>query len=216
MATGWGQPPLVLPAIALTACLAASGHFLIGLEFGAIAGVAALCGAALLLALHRSRGALVSSLATVFIVLFIGGAMFNATLLGSQSDGREWIFFLLAVTFGTDTGAYIVGKAVGSRKLAPKVSPGKTWEGAVGGLVGAILAGAIVPWAMGADGPWLVVAPILGITGQIGDLYESKLKRLAGFDDSGAIFPGHGGVLDRLDSITFNLIVLAIVLALFS
>ena len=216
MATAWGQPPLVLPAIALTVCLAVSGHFLIGLELSVITGVASLCGAGLLLALHRSRGALVSSLATIFIVLFVGGAMFVATLLGSQSDGREWIIFLLAVTFGTDTGAYIVGKVIGTRKLAPTVSPGKTWEGAIGGLVGAILAGTIFAWAIGADGPWLVIAPILGITGQIGDLYESKLKRLAGFDDSGAIFPGHGGVLDRLDSITFNLIVLALVQALFS
>ena len=220
MAGAWGQPPFLVPAVVLTAAFAASGHFFAGLDISAILG-GVVAGASLFAALAmmltaRRRGRHVAIPVTIFIIVFIGGALFNAALVGGSSNGRDWIFFLLAVTFATDTGAYLVGKAVGSRKLAPTVSPGKTWEGSIGGLVAAILAGAVFGWMTGshpADGPWLMVAPILGITGQLGDLYESKLKRLAGFDDSGTIFPGHGGILDRLDSMTFNLIALGLIAA---
>lgn len=213
IAGAWGQAPLTIPAIVLTAGYAASGHFVAWTDHAATLAVLAgsiAIGAAIvmLLALQRVRGAYASMLTTVCIVLFIGGALFIATLIGGASDGRSWILFILAVTFATDTGAYLFGKAFGSRKLAPSISPGKTWEGAIGGLVGAISAGAIFGWAVGPEAPWILLAPILGITGQLGDLYESKLKRMAGFDDSGTIVPGHGGVLDRLDSIIFNLIVL--------
>ena len=214
IAAAWGQPPLTVSAVVLTACVVASGHYFAGFDYAGVTvvlGGVSLCAAMFLLTLHTVRGAYAPILVTVCIVLFIGGALFNAAFLGSVSNGREWIFFLLAVTFATDTCAYIVGKAIGSRKLAPTVSPGKTWEGAIGGLVGATCAGTIFAWGMGTDWTWLLTAPILGVTGQMGDLYESKLKRLAGFDDSGTIFPGHGGVLDRLDSITFNLIVLGLV-----
>ena len=219
MAGAWGQRPLTLLAIVLTVAFVAAGNYVAGLDqagtFGVIAGGAALSAAiAMMLAPHAVRKSLATTLVTVCIVLFIGGALFNAVLLGGAPDGREWILFLIIVTFATDTGAYIIGKAIGSRMLAPNVSPGKTWEGAVGGLVGAISAGAIFGWVTGAhpaDGPWLMLAPILGISGQVGDLYESRLKRMARFDDSGSLVPGHGGVLDRLDSITFNLIVLGMV-----
>ena len=218
MAAAWGQPPSSIPAVVLAAALVASGHYFAGLDFsatlGVIVGGTSLAAAfAMMLTAQEHRGRHAIILVTVCIILFIGGALFNAALIGGSSNGRDWVFFLLAVTFATDTGAYLVGKAVGSRKLAPTVSPGKTWEGAAGGFAAAILAGAVFGWIAGAhpaDGPWLLVAPILGITGQLGDLYESKLKRLAGLDDSGTLFPGHGGILDRLDSISFNLIVLGL------
>ena len=221
MAAAWGQPPLAILAVALTVGFAASGHYLAGSDHagavGVLVGSASLSAALLLWSLHRVRSAYLPTLVTVCIALFIGGALLIATLLGGRPDGREWILFLITVTFATDTGAYAVGRTIGSRKLAPSVSPGKTWEGAIGGMVGAISAGGIFAWAVGAhpfDGPWLLVAPVLGVAGQLGDLYESKLKRLASFDDSGTIFPGHGGVLDRLDSITFNLVVLGLALIL--
>ena len=216
MASAWGQPPFAIPAIVLAAALAASGHYAAGIDLGGTIGVlvtsaALLAAIVLILASHIRQSAGTLALVTVCIPLFIGGALFNGSLLGAWSDGRDWIVFLLAVTFATDTGAYMVGKAFGSRKLAPTISPGKTWEGAIGGLLSAVAAGAIFGWAMGTFTPWLLLAPVLGVAGQLGDLYESRLKRLAGLDDSGTIFPGHGGVLDRLDSMTFNLIVLGLV-----
>ena len=215
MADAWGQRPLVIPAIALTAALAASGYFLAAEDGPAIftlfvSAVALLAALTMLLVGHRCRTVPVSVLVTACIVVFIGGALFNASYLAGHSDGRESIIFLLAVTFGADTGAYAVGRAIGTHKLAPSVSPGKTWEGGIGGLVAAIAVGAVLASVLDGGAQWMIVAAIMGVTGQVGDLYVSKLKRRAGLDDSGAIFPGHGGMLDRLDSLSFNLIVIGL------
>ncbi len=113
------------------------------------------------------------------------------------------------MTFATDTAAFFVGRSIGKRKLAPKISPSKTWEGAVGGMLGAVAAALAAKYAMGLDVSAAVAGALgvlMGVWGQIGDLSESKLKRLTGVKDSGWIIPGHGGVLDRLDSIVFNLV----------
>ena len=126
-------------------------------------------------------------------------------------EGLSWILFLLAVTIATDTAAYFVGKAIGKRKLAPETSPNKTWEGAIGGFCGAVAVGVAIELTLGLTADLSTVAlmaAILGVTGQLGDLFESRLKRRAGLDDSGAIFPGHGGILDRMDSLMWNLPVL--------
>ena len=115
---------------------------------------------------------------------------------------------MLAVTFATDTGAYFAGRTLGKRPLALSISPSKTWEGAVGGTLGALAAGFIAYQFMATQAPvWQVVAlaGIAGIAGQMGDLAESKLKRVFDAKDSGSILPGHGGILDRLDSIVFSL-----------
>ena len=215
MADAWGQRPLFIAAVALAAGLAASGYFL-AIEGGSIAFPVVVSAGAMLAAMtmplvshHRSTTPM-SVLVTACIVMFIGGALFNASFLAGHPNGSESIIFLLAVTFSADTGAYAVGRTIGSRKLAPSVSPGKTWEGAIGGLAAACLAGAILTIVLGSGVQWIVVAGLLGVTGQLGDLYVSKLKRQAGFNDSGAIFPGHGGMLDRLDSLSFNLIVVGL------
>ena len=99
----------------------------------------------------------------------------------------------------------------GKRPLAPTVSPGKTWEGAIGGFLAAVLAALAAAWALEIDVSVPVIVALgalMGVVGQAGDLFESKLKRLADVKESGRLLPGHGGVLDRLDSIVFNLALL--------
>jgi CDP-diglyceride synthetase len=112
--------------------------------------------------------------------------------------------FILAVVWGSDIGAYIVGRLAGGPKLAPAISPGKTWSGAVGGLASAVLAGLAVAACLSPEiSPSHAIGPgiVLGIISQAGDLLESALKRHFGVKDSGHIIPGHGGLLDRLDAL---------------
>jgi phosphatidate cytidylyltransferase len=120
--------------------------------------------------------------------------------------GVIWIFFVLAVLFAGDTAAYYVGKAFGRHKLSPNISPGKTVEGALGGLVANLLVGTLFKKCWLPELSWgfcvgLVV--LLGVAGQVGDLVESMLKRSVDLKDSGRAFPGHGGVLDRVDGLLF-------------
>jgi phosphatidate cytidylyltransferase len=125
---------------------------------------------------------------------------------GALRQGPRLVFYALAVIFACDTGAYAAGRLWGSRRLWPAVSPKKTWEGAAGGLLAAILAGAFLARPL-ADPLTPVQGGILGAlagaAGQLGDLVESRLKRKAAVKDSGTLFPGHGGMLDRLDSVLF-------------
>ena len=140
-----------------------------------------------------------------------------AALIALRFDnaGLQWAALAFLVTFATDTSAYAVGRAVGRRKLAPSVSPGKTWEGAVGGLVGAAAAAvALVALLDGIDDriiPAAVLGLGTGVVAQAGDLLESKVKRMADAKDSGRLIPGHGGLFDRLDSLipVFLLVYLA-------
>jgi phosphatidate cytidylyltransferase len=126
-------------------------------------------------------------------------------------QGLELVFWVFIVSWTTDIGAYFAGRAIGGPKLAPAISPNKTWAGLIGGMVSAALAG----WAwtqyvmLPASLIWL--APAFAAAAQGGDLFESWLKRRAGAKDSGSILPGHGGILDRLD----GLVVVAVLTALF-
>ncbi len=126
-----------------------------------------------------------------------------AYLRDSDTPGLIAILFLFAVVWATDILAYFVGRAVGGPKLAPSISPGKTQSGALGGAVGGVIAGVLL--AMAAGVPNLltiaVVALVLSIVAQAGDLFESWIKRRHGVKDSGWIIPGHGGVMDRVDGL---------------
>jgi len=144
-------------------------------------------------------------------VLFLGiaylpGFLVHLALIHQGTSGPAWIVLLLIMTWGGDAGAYYVGRAIGKRKLAPRISPNKTLEGAMGGLATTFLG------ALGAKlsflpllswGDLVALSLLLGIFGQLGDLVESMMKRSAGVKDSSALVPSHGGLFDKLDSIAF-------------
>jgi phosphatidate cytidylyltransferase len=168
-------------------------------------------------------------------LVVLGGGLFALAYLTSYLQGHgeliapdarvwpwmrlnfyPWIYMALIPTWAADIAAYAVGSLIGRRKLAPRISPGKTWEGTLAGFVAA----AIAVWFVGTQvfGPGLptgILVPLalaIGPAGLLGDLLESALKRAAGVKDSGTIFPGHGGVLDRIDSLLLVAPVVALAL----
>ena len=151
--------------------------------------------------------AMANMLGTLFSVVY--GCLPWVSLLDLYEMGvhSRYLFILLGIVMANDSGAYFVGKYFGKHLLAPLSSPKKTWEGAVGGVLTGILGGWVINTLFwGELGSWefIAVASVLtGIAGILGDLTESALKRFGGVKDSGAIFPGHGGLLDRTDSIIF-------------
>lgn len=119
----------------------------------------------------------------------------------SGDDGLTLLLWAFLVTWATDIGAFFVGRRFGRRKLAPSISPGKTVEGLWGGVATAALLGAAWVWATGLGAALLLLAPVFALAAQAGDLFESRMKRVAGVKDSGNWLPGHGGLLDRLDGL---------------
>lgn len=199
---------IIITALASGGTAAATGtdEFAIPLfAFGAALGLAGLFTTATRRWPGRTKALLVGIAA-----LYFGIALAHAAPLAAESDGRRWVLLAILGTFAVDTGAYFVGRAFGRHKLAPKISPKKTWEGVFGGIaaaIGAVIAlGAILDlpiavWQAALLGLALTVAAVLG------DLFESWLKRKANVKDSGRIIPGHGGILDRIDSLAPNLVV---------
>lgn len=116
-------------------------------------------------------------------------------------SGLSLLLWVFLVTWATDIGAYFAGRSFGKRKLAPSISPNKTVEGLWGGVAAATLFGAAWVWATELNTALLLLAPLFAAAAQAGDLFESRMKRLAGVKDSGAWLPGHGGLLDRLDGL---------------
>ena len=139
-----------------------------------------------------------------FGVFYLGGLLAALTALHA-SPGPAWLALAIALSFGNDTGAYFAGRAFGRHKLAPAISPGKTVEGAAGGLLAnlliAFVARAFIPELTVGDA--LALAVPAAIVGPAGALLESLLKRAAGAKDSGRLLPGHGGILDRIDALLF-------------
>ena len=155
-------------------------------------------------------------------LFLLGGPVYVGFLLGhslalreigdslseSNQAGRDWLLFTLLIVFATDTGAYLVGRVFGSRPLAPVISPNKTWEGAAGGIFFALVIALVVGYALDLANPrWqqIVIGASVGVISQMGDLFESRLKRLSNVKDTGSIIPGHGGLLDRLDSVVVSI-----------
>jgi phosphatidate cytidylyltransferase len=128
-----------------------------------------------------------------------------AAIRGSDMSGLIAMLFLFAVVWATDICAFFIGRALRGPKLAPSISPGKTWSGAIGGTICAVIAGTLVYAAFfGMDGPRIpVLALLLSICSQIGDLGDSFIKRRFGVKDSSRLIPGHGGVMDRVDGLVF-------------
>ena len=124
-------------------------------------------------------------------------------LRGIPEIGLGLVLWLCFIVWATDIGAYAVGRLVGGPRLAPAISPNKTWSGTAGGLVSAVVVGVLAAVALGADRPFLaaVLALALSVTAQLGDLFESMMKRQFGVKDSSRLIPGHGGMLDRVDGL---------------
>ena len=125
--------------------------------------------------------------------------------LHAEPQGARWTLFAIALVWAADSGAYFAGSKFGRHKLAPAISPGKTWEGVLGGMATAMLLAVIALPLLGAAWPQLpalaVLTAVTAAVSVVGDLFESLMKRHAGMKDSGTIFPGHGGVMDRIDSL---------------
>ncbi len=124
---------------------------------------------------------------------------------GDDFTGFIAMIFIFAVVWGTDIAAYFTGRAIGGKKLAPSISPGKTWSGAIGGAVAAVICGALVVLSyMKSVSLWIIaLALVLSVLSQIGDLFESFMKRRYKVKDSSHLIPGHGGVMDRIDGLVF-------------
>lgn len=140
-------------------------------------------------------------------VLYIGGGFIFLTMIPYKTNGfaKYLIMGVFVLIWVNDTFAYLVGRSLGKHKLFPSVSPKKTIEGSLGGLIFAWVAAYMLSRydsALGT-GQWLALATVIVVAGSLGDLLESKFKRLAGVKDSGAILPGHGGIWDRLDSLVY-------------
>jgi phosphatidate cytidylyltransferase len=238
--TNWfSHVPLLILLVGAAAALGAVEFYRLGTHAGArpltVFGViwAVLFVVAALFDLDWATGSLLASAAVlpvVWLVIFrrdtrlqswawtLTGILYMGWMLGyyvalRQLDhGRELVILAVFTTFACDTSAFFVGRAWGRHHMAPTISPHKTWEGAIGGFVGAVAA-ALALRSLLSLGDWSVplnyveaigLGCIIGVVAQLGDLLESLLKRRAGVKDSGNLIPGHGGVLDRIDSLVFT------------
>ena len=172
--------------LAIMAPIAAGPHFF---AFGLLAG------AAFFTVIVTRRAPL--ALGTVYV----GLPVLSLLLIRHQHEGLVWTLWALGLVWATDIGAYFAGRAIGGPKLAPRISPAKTWAGLGGGILLASLFAAGMHAFYGLPWRMTFATPFLAILAQGGDLYESWLKRRAGVKDSGSLIPGHGGVLDRLDGV---------------
>jgi phosphatidate cytidylyltransferase len=185
-----------------------------GFLVAAVTGVAAMVSTAIWGA-ASGIGVLASGAAAVAIVgrpwsgwlaagyVYMGLAMGALIVLRAKEPEGVWlIFWLVLVVVAADVGAYFVGRSVGGLKLWPRVSPGKTWSGAIGGLAAAGLAGLVFGMAVGWNAAWIAVLSLgIAVFSQFGDLLESAVKRRFAVKDASALIPGHGGVMDRLDGV---------------
>ena len=193
----------------------------------AVAGVIALALGGACLALGRFEPALLAAVAGLAVIallsgqgrlwsvagfLYAGAALFAAVLLRADREmGFAALVFAMLVVWATDIGGYFAGRGIGGPKLWPRVSPNKTWAGAVGGFLGSlVVAAGFAASGIGRTVPLLVLGGVLSVAGQLGDLFESAVKRRFGVKDSSHIIPGHGGLMDRLDGLVAVLMLAAV------
>jgi len=171
--------------------------------------------AAFLIGTVPAIGILLTGRRTAFVYAiaagpYVGIALAHTPILRSVDDGAQWLALAVIVIFAADSAAMLVGVTVGRHKLSPQISPKKTWEGVAGGLIGGAVAAMVADAVFDleiASAMAVVLGVVMALTGTLGDLGESAFKRHAGVKDSGFLVPGHGGVLDRLDSLIPNLII---------
>jgi len=213
MAAGLKMPPLTYFGLVWTLLFILSPHFL-GTRFDYDFLVPLLLTSAVILPLiwlllrPQKEGAFIGWAWTIAGILYVGWLLSYFVALRDMDSGRNWVFLALFATFGSDTAAFFIGRAWGKHYLAPSISPGKTWEGVIAGILGAIIVSLLftlpTPLYLPFD-YWqaILLGLLVSIFGQLGDLVESLLKRNMGVKDSGKLLPGHGGFLDRIDSVVF-------------
>lgn len=203
--SGWGLVPAVHAGVAVTMVLLLTG------DSPGLAGAAVAVGVVVtaLAAAATSRKSLWAAAGFLYTAVPAAAAIW---LRFETELGAVVVLWLFAVIWSTDTGAYFTGKAVGGPKLAPIISPGKTWSGAAGGVAAASAAGGLVAWWAGVEPVWmlLLAGAVVSVAGQGGDLAISRIKRYFRIKDTSGLIPGHGGVLDRLDSTLSSLPLLAV------
>lgn len=164
----------------------------------------------LLMVINRNRTDIFRTAYLFSGALYIGFGFSYMIQMRWMTDGLLWSLFVLGVIWAGDTGAYFVGRKFGKRKLCPEISPNKTVEGSAGGLILSVVVGLLIASVIPGQ-KWqssLALALLIAVAGQLGDLVESAIKRTTGVKDSGGLLPGHGGVLDRFDSLLFALLVI--------
>jgi len=214
----WEWSRLVGRASSLTDSLLLAGIAAIPVLLGAYIAIwfGLLVGLAGILLQHRLAGSRnAAPIWTAAGLAWIIGPCIGFVWLRSEPAGTATMFWLLAVVWAIDTAAYIAGKTIGGPKLAPRISPKKTWAGLIGGLLAAILVGLAAALIVGSDKIWQIalLSGALAIVEQIGDMAESFAKRRFGAKDSGSLIPGHGGLLDRLDGM-LAVVVAVVILSL--
>jgi phosphatidate cytidylyltransferase len=207
-------PPLTYFGLIWTLLFILSPHFDYSLLTPLLLASAVILPLIWLIRRRQKEEALTSWAWTVVGILYVGWLLsYLVALRGVDAGGdagRDWVFFALFTTFGSDTAAFFAGQALGRHKLAPHISPNKTWEGAIAGVLGAIIVSLLVVTILNLPlsyGQAILLGLLVSIWGQLGDLTESRFKRAMGVKDSGKLLPGHGGVLDRIDSVVFASIV---------
>src|SRR5690606_24576081 len=205
------RAPMTVTAWVLVALLALSG--LIFPATGPLGSLALVAVACVIAVVRGGEGAWWRVLGLVIFGAIIIAAL---AMRGTTADGIWAGVYLGTVVWMTDSAAFFTGRQIGGEQLAPDISPSKTWSGALGGLALGTGAGLLV-WTLVTDSPWWIglgLSATISILGQLGDLTESAIKRHFRIKDSGDIIPGHGGLMDRLDSLTFGILLVLLVGAL--
>ncbi len=199
-------PPLTYFGLIWTLLFILSPHFNYDILIPLLLTSAVILSLIWLLLRPQKEGAFIGWAWTIAGILYVGWLLSYLVALRGVDAGRNWVFFALFTTFGSDTAAFFIGRALGRHHLAPSISPGKTWEGAIAGVFGAIMISLLLVTLLSLPlsfGQAILLGLIVSVFGQLGDLVESLFKRNMGVKESGKLLPGHGGFLDRIDSVVF-------------